>query len=38
MRVGETRAKVRLHGEKGSEDLEMLVDTGALYTKISFAR
>jgi predicted aspartyl protease len=35
MKVGETRATVRLHGEKSSEDVEMLVDTGALYTKIS---
>jgi predicted aspartyl protease len=35
MKMGETRATVRLHGEKGSEDIEMLVDTGALYTKIS---
>lgn len=35
MRMGETRAKVVLHGEKGSERVEMVVDTGALYTKIS---
>ena len=35
MKMGETRAKVRLHGEKGTENIEMLVDTGALYTKIS---
>jgi predicted aspartyl protease len=35
MKVGETRATIRLHGEKGSEEVEMLVDTGALYTKIS---
>jgi predicted aspartyl protease len=35
MKVGETRAMVRLHGEKGSEEIEMSVDTGALYTKVS---
>jgi len=35
MKMGETRATVRLHGERASEDIEMLVDTGALYTKIS---
>jgi predicted aspartyl protease len=35
MKMGETRAKVRLHGESGSREVEMLVDTGALYTKIS---
>ena len=34
MKMGETRVTVRLHGEKGSEDVEMLVDTGALYTKV----
>ncbi|MGH9919281.1 MAG: aspartyl protease family protein [Nitrososphaerales archaeon] len=32
---GRDRATVRLHGERQSEDVEMLVDTGALYTKIS---
>ena len=35
MKVGQTRATVRLRGEKGTEEIEMLVDTGALYTKIS---
>ncbi len=35
MKMGETWATVRLQGEKGNEDVEMLVDTGALYTKIS---
>lgn len=35
MKMGETRATVRLHGDKGSEEVEMLVDIGALYTKIS---
>jgi predicted aspartyl protease len=37
MKMGETRATVRIHGEKGSEEVEMLVDTGALYTKVSHA-
>lgn len=35
MKMGETRVTVRLHGEIRSEDVEMLVDTGALYTKVS---
>jgi predicted aspartyl protease len=35
MKMGETRATVRVHGTKGSRDVEMLVDTGALYTKLS---
>jgi clan AA aspartic protease len=35
MRMGETRVTVRLHGPKGHKDVEMLVDTGALYTKVS---
>jgi predicted aspartyl protease len=35
MKMGETRAKVRVHGTKGHRDLEMLVDTEALYTKLS---
>ncbi len=34
MKMGETRVKVRLHGPKGSDDVEMLVDTGASLTKI----
>ncbi len=33
--MGETRVTVRLYGTKGSRAVEMLVDTGALYTKIS---
>ena len=35
MKMGGTRATVRIHGERGSEEVEMLVDTGALYTKVS---
>jgi predicted aspartyl protease len=35
MTMGETRVTVRLHGPKGQKDVEMLVDTGALYTKLS---
>ena len=35
MNLGETRVSVRVHGTKGYRDVEMLVDTGALYTKIS---
>jgi predicted aspartyl protease len=35
MKMGETRATMRLHGQSGSADVQMLVDTGALYTKIS---
>jgi predicted aspartyl protease len=35
MRMGETNVTVRLHGPKGHRDVEMLVDTGALYTKLS---
>jgi len=35
MKMGETWAKVRLHGRKDYRDVEMLVDTGAIYTKIS---
>ena len=35
MKMGETRATFRLHGGRGSEAVEMLVDTGALYTKVS---
>ncbi len=34
MKLGETRVRARLHGTKGYRDLEMLVDTGATYTKI----
>jgi len=33
--MGETRVTVRVHGTKGHRDVEMLVDTGALYTKLS---
>ena len=35
MKMGETWVKIRLHGKKGHRDVEMLVDTGAIYTKIS---
>lgn len=35
MKMGETRVTVRVHGPKGQRDVEMLVDTGALYTKLS---
>jgi aspartyl protease family protein len=35
MVMGETRVKVRLHGQIGYADVEMMVDTGALYTKVS---
>jgi predicted aspartyl protease len=35
MAMGETRVKVRLHGQSGHADVEMLVDTGALYTMVS---
>jgi predicted aspartyl protease len=35
MKMGETNVTVRLHGPKGHRDVEMLVDTGALYTKLS---
>jgi predicted aspartyl protease len=35
MKMGETKVTVRVHGTKGHKDLEMLVDTGALYTKLS---
>jgi clan AA aspartic protease len=35
MRLGETHVTVRLHGPKRYKDVEMLVDTGALYTKVS---
>lgn len=40
MKLGETRVTVRLNGTKGQRDVEMLVDTGATFTKIpeSFAR
>jgi clan AA aspartic protease len=34
MKMGETKVTMRLHGQTGSADIEMLVDTGALYTKI----
>lgn len=35
MKMGETRVTLRLHGQRGYRDVEMLVDTGAIYTKIS---
>jgi predicted aspartyl protease len=35
MKLGETRVKVRLHGSRSQREVEMLVDTGALYTKVS---
>jgi len=35
--MGETKVFVRLYGQKDYRDVEMLVDTGALYTKISDA-
>lgn len=35
MKMGETWVKVRVHGEKGSEEVAMLVDTGSTYTKLS---
>ena len=35
MKTGETWVSVRLHGKKDHRDVEMLVDTGAIYTKIS---
>jgi len=35
MTMGETNVTVRLHGSKGYKDVEMLVDTGALYTKVA---
>ena len=35
MKMGETRVMVRVHGTKGHRDVEMLVDTGSLYTKLS---
>lgn len=33
--MGETWVKVRVHGARASEEVEMLVDTGSTYTKIS---
>lgn len=34
MKLGETLVKIRIHGPKGSVDVETLVDTGATLTKI----
>jgi len=34
MKLGETRALVRLRGPKGDTDVEMLVDTGATLSKM----
>lgn len=35
MKMGETWVEVRLHGKKDHRDVRMLVDTGAIFTKIS---
>ena len=35
MKMGEARVTVRVHGTKDQREVEMLVDTGALYTKLS---
>jgi hypothetical protein len=35
MKMGETKVTMRIHGQTGSADIEMLADAGALYTKIS---
>ena len=32
--MGETRAKVKLYGIRGSKEIEAIVDTGATFTKI----
>lgn len=34
MKMGETRVDVRIHGPLGGADVEVLVDTGATFTKI----
>ncbi len=34
MKLGETRVTVRVHGNKGYADVDMLVDTGSTLTKI----
>ena len=33
--MGHTTAKVRIHGEKGSTEIELLVDTGSTFSWVS---
>lgn len=33
--MGHTKAKVKIHGPSGSEEVELLVDTGSTYSWIS---
>lgn len=35
--MGETRVKIRVFGQKGTKDVEAIVDTGATFSKIPIA-